>query len=76
MSDRYYTAEEAAAVLHCSVRHLLDGVRDGRFPGSKPGRRWVFTQADIEAIIDASRRPAAIPAKAKGMTARQKRRTA
>lgn len=72
MSDRVYTAEEAADLLHCSVRHLLGGVRDGKFPASKPGRKWVFTQADIDAILNASRKMPVPTVKAG--TARQRRR--
>lgn len=73
-----YTTEEAAKKLRMSVRTLLDGARSGRFPASKPAWKWLFTEADIQQILDATRRtPAAesdSPDNAPALTARQRRK--
>lgn len=50
-----YSDEEAAALIGCSVRWLVEQLRAGRFPGYKPGRSWRMTQADVEAAIETLR---------------------
>ncbi|MCV7097586.1 helix-turn-helix domain-containing protein [Mycobacterium kubicae] len=53
--------QQAAAEIPCSPRWLADGLRSGRFPGHKIGRRWMLSEVDISTIIEAcSVRPAAI----------------
>jgi hypothetical protein len=42
---------QAAAKLHCSERWLADNLRSGRFPAKKIGRRWMFSEDDISAIL-------------------------
>jgi excisionase family DNA binding protein len=43
--------DQAAASLHCSKRWLADNLRAGRFPAKKVGRKWVFSEEDINAIL-------------------------
>jgi len=40
-------APTCAALLHCSVSHLLRLARDGIVPGTKVGRGWVFIEEDV-----------------------------
>ena len=42
----------AAAEIGCTARWLGNQVRAGRFPARKIGRRWMFTDTDIAAILD------------------------
>jgi hypothetical protein len=41
----------AAARIPCTQRWLADGLRSGRFPGHKIGRRWMLSADDIAAIL-------------------------
>jgi hypothetical protein len=41
-----------AAEIGCTARWLGDQVRAGRFPARKIGRRWMFTDTDIVAILE------------------------
>ncbi|MGR6978390.1 helix-turn-helix domain-containing protein [Mycobacteroides abscessus] len=50
-----YSDEEAAELIGCSVRWLVEQLRAGRIPGYKPGRSWRMTQADVEAAIETLR---------------------
>ena len=42
---------QAAAELLCTERWLADGLRRGRFPAKKIGRKWVLGDDDIAAIL-------------------------
>lgn len=50
-----YTPAEAAAMIPCKERWLVDQLRAGRFPGRKIARDWRMTRADIEEAIEISR---------------------
>jgi Helix-turn-helix domain len=53
----------AAVEIGCSERWLADRVRAGRFPARKIGRRWMFADGDITAILEmCSVSPAVVPA--------------
>lgn len=43
---------QAAATIPCTERWLADGLRKGRFPGRKIGRKWMLDENDIAAIIE------------------------
>lgn len=47
-----YELSEAAAKIRGNVRWLADGLRAGRFPGKKIGRKWVLSDEDIVAILE------------------------
>ncbi|WP_155764407.1 DNA-binding protein [Mycobacterium colombiense] len=47
-----YDLSEAAIKLHGNVRWLADGLRAGRFPGKKIGRKWVLSDEDIVTILE------------------------
>lgn len=55
--------DRALAILHVSKSTLLRQVRAGIVPGSKPGRKWVFIEADlIKHIRENYKRPCCISA--------------
>ncbi len=64
MLPNVYELSEAAAKLKVSERFLTNGLRCGRFPGSKAGRKWVLTDDDLMAILNICaqrpKRPAAL----------------
>jgi hypothetical protein len=43
--------QQAAEAIPCTQRWLADGLRTGRFPGHKIGRRWMLSEDDIAAIL-------------------------
>ena len=53
MSD-LHTVADVAARLHCSERTVLDRIRDKKLAASKPGRRWVVSEAAIAAYLEAT----------------------
>jgi excisionase family DNA binding protein len=42
------STHEAAQLLGCSERWLIEKLRDNRLPGRKLGRHWRLTDQDIE----------------------------
>jgi len=53
-------ADECAELLRCSVMQVEEGARDGRLPGFKEGRSWLFVRADLLAYLaERARREAA-----------------
>lgn len=71
-----YTAEQAAALLGCSVNTVEEMARQGQLPGIKPGGGWVFPagalalRLDELAIDEAERRRRPRPATATTSLAR------
>jgi len=54
----------AAAEVGCTERWLANQLRAGKFPAHKIGRRWMFTDDDIVAILKiCSVTPAGFPVK-------------
>ena len=43
--------EEAAAYLRMHPATVLAKARQGRIPGAKPGKRWVFLKEDLDAFL-------------------------
>ncbi|ADG98578.1 DNA binding domain protein, excisionase family [Segniliparus rotundus DSM 44985] len=67
LSPRTYSPAEAATVLGCSTSWLEKELRARRAPGSKLGKRWRLTEADVEAVMRANRREAACDANPWGL---------
>ena len=44
-------AEECAILLRCTVDQVEEGARDGRLPGFKEGRGWLFVRSDLLAYL-------------------------
>lgn len=45
------TLDQAAAYLKLHPHTVQERARAGAIPGSKPGRRWVFIESDLEAYL-------------------------
>lgn len=45
--DDVITAEEAAAMLRCTVVTIQRWARRGEIPGRKIGKRWLFSRAQL-----------------------------
>lgn len=52
------TIEETAAYGGWTPRQVRRWAHEGRLPHTKPGRALEFTRADVDAYIEACRRPA------------------
>jgi excisionase family DNA binding protein len=50
-ASRTMSAEGAAELLHLPVTTVRQYARDGRLPGFKAGRHWVFFTEDIERTL-------------------------
>lgn len=50
--------QETAYVLNCSVTHLRRGIKAGKYPHGRIGRRIVTNRADRERIYEIDRVPA------------------
>jgi len=42
---------EAAAFLHCHPEWARQQAKQGRIPGAKPGKSWVFIEEDLVAYL-------------------------
>lgn len=49
----YLTVPEAAEILRCSDRFVLDELRRKNLRGIKTGAGWRLTQADLDVYADA-----------------------
>lgn len=61
--EHTYPVSAGARALRKSERWYIQQLKNGRFPGHKAGRTWFLTAGDIEAAIEASRRPSSRPVK-------------
>lgn len=57
--EQCYTSEEVCQMLKISKKSLDLACMQGRIGYSKPGRRRIFTESDIEAYLASSRREVA-----------------
>lgn len=56
-----YTAEQVAELFHRPVEWVADLARTNQLPGRKVGRRWMFTESDVQAYLDSVATSAAKP---------------
>lgn len=60
MQSEIIDAEECAQLLRCTVEQVEEGAREGRLPGFKEGRGWLFVRADLLSYLaERARREAA-----------------
>ena len=45
------SADEAAAHLHLNVKRVQAMAREGKLPGRRVGRKWLFDERDLEAAL-------------------------
>jgi molybdopterin-binding protein len=48
------SADQAAVYLHLNVKRVQALARAGRLPGRRVGRKWLFDQRDLDAILGGS----------------------
>lgn len=46
-----YTAQEVCEILHVNIATIYRWIRQGELSGAKSGKRWLFTEDDLEAFI-------------------------
>jgi len=56
MVEKTYTLEQAAPLLHQTVRTLRQWRKDGKLKCFKLGKVWVISDADLQAVIDNARK--------------------
>jgi excisionase family DNA binding protein len=54
MSDQRLTVEQVASQLHVADYTVRAWAKAGILRGSKPGKRWLFDQADVDALLEAA----------------------
>lgn len=54
MSAALLTVEQVAAKLHTSPYTVRGYAKAGTLRGSKPGKRWLFDPADVDAFLEAA----------------------
>ncbi|KQY02932.1 hypothetical protein ASD37_25630 [Mycobacterium sp. Root135] len=52
MSIHTYGIAQAAVLMNCSPRWLVEQLRANRFRGRKVGRQWLMTEQDIADALD------------------------
>ena len=55
------TAEQAAEYLHLNVKRVQALAREGKLPGRRVGRKWLFDPHDLELTLGRARGPAGEP---------------
>jgi excisionase family DNA binding protein len=53
-ADRLLDVEQVASQLKCSPWAVRDYAKAGDLRGSKPGKRWLFAQVDVDAFLEAA----------------------
>lgn len=56
-----YTVEQVAEMFHRPTEFVADLARDNKLPGRKVGRRWMFTESDVQTYLDSVATSAAKP---------------
>lgn len=55
------TAQQVADLVHCCRRHVLRSRQRGLLAGSRLGQAWVFSEAAVQAWVDANTTAATAP---------------
>ena len=48
-------ARQAAGLLHLNVKRVQQLAREGRLPATRVGRKWLFPERELAALLGASR---------------------
>ncbi|HET7469077.1 MAG TPA: TOBE domain-containing protein [Gemmatimonadales bacterium] len=51
------SAEEAGAYLHLNVKRVQTLARTGKLPGRRVGRKWLFDERDLDAMLGRGPQP-------------------
>jgi molybdopterin-binding protein len=52
------SAEQTADLLHLNVKRVQGLARQGKLPGVRVGRKWLFHRAQLESLLGATESPA------------------
>lgn len=47
----YLTCEQVAEIVHCSIYHVREAVKDGLLKAYKPGKSYLFVREDVDAWV-------------------------
>ena len=50
----YLTCEQVAEIVHCSIYHVREAVKDGLLKAYKPGKSYLFVRDDVDTWVRAS----------------------
>jgi molybdopterin-binding protein len=67
------SAEQAAEYLHLNVKRVQALAREGKLPGRRVGRKWLFDPHELEERLGRTP-PAPVPAESLGLSARNQLR--
>jgi len=59
--EKMLTTEEAADTLRISTRTLYTWIGEGKLSGVKVGRKWLFKEGDVRALLSPVASSAAKP---------------
>jgi excisionase family DNA binding protein len=51
MDEKLYTLEEVAEHFHVSTKTIKNWLKAGKIKGTRPGRKWLFTNEQIRQVI-------------------------
>lgn len=51
----YLTCDQVAEIVHCSIYHVREAVKDGLLKAYKPGKSYLFVREDVDAWVKASK---------------------
>ena len=65
--------QQAAGLLHLNVKRVQQLAREGRLPATRVGRKWLFPERELVALLGAARSDdAQAPAVSGGLSARNR----
>lgn len=65
-------ARQAAGLLHLNVKRVQQLAREGRLPATRVGRKWLFPESDLAALLGAGRSDEPAPSRSGGLSARNR----
>jgi excisionase family DNA binding protein len=54
MAGQLLTVDQVASILNVRPYTVRDYAKSGALRGSKPGKRWLFEQADVDAFVESA----------------------
>ena len=54
MNEELYTIKEVAEHFHVSTKTIQNWIKAGKMKGSRPGRKWLFSEEQVRKVTQAS----------------------
>ncbi len=48
---KFYSTEDVAEMFHIHPNTVRRHIKEGRLPAHRSGRKWIFTESDIEQYL-------------------------